>query len=134
MFLPFVKPVFANAWTDINAACVGPEALPGTGSIGIGGVPAYNASDVATIRGIECVIINILSFVPKVMALVAVAMIIMSGVRIITAGAEPKAYAAAWQQFTWAIIGLILLAGVWLVLVAIERFTGASVTQFGIPD
>ena len=109
-----VKPVCAQDWTG---ACVGTD----------------RASDVATIRGIECVIANLLKYIPNALALVAVGMIILAGVRLISAGADPKAYAAAWQQLTWAVIGLILLAGVWLILVFIERLTGAPVTQFGIP-
>ena len=90
-------------------------------------------TDVATILGIQCLITNLLSQVPKLLALVAVGMIIYSGVRLIGAGADPKAYAAAWSTFTYAVIGLILMAVVWLVLIAIENFTGAPVTQFGIP-
>ena len=56
----------------------------------------------------------------------------MAGIRLTTAGAEPKAIASAWSMFTWAVIGLILMAAVWLALVLIENFTGAQVTQFGI--
>ena len=55
----------------------------------------------------------------------------MAGIRLISAGAEPKAVASAYSMFTWAVIGLILLAVVWLALVLIENFTGAKVTQFG---
>ena len=110
-----VKPVCAQDWTG---ACVGTGA----------------GTDVATIRGIECVITNLLRYIPNALALVAAFMIVLAGVKVISAGADPKAYAAAWQQLTWAVIGLILLAGVWLILVFIERFTGAPVTQFCIPQ
>lgn len=87
---------------------------------------------VATITGIECLLQNILTPLPGLIALAAVFMIIFAGIRIVTSGSDPKALASAWSTFTYAIIGLILLSAVWLALVLIERFTGAKVTQFGI--
>jgi hypothetical protein len=87
--------------------------------------------DVATITGITCLIGNLLQQIPKVLTLVAVVMVIFAGVRLIGAGADPKAYAAAWATFTYAIIGLILMAVVWLILIVIQNFTGAPVTNFG---
>ena len=88
---------------------------------------------VATLLGITCVIKNLLGPLPGIIALAALAMVIMSGIQLINAGGDPKAYASSMQTFQWAVIGLILLSGAWLVLVLIERFTGAPVTQFGIP-
>ena len=90
--------------------------------------------EVATLRGITCLIGNILKQLPPVIALAALAMVIMAGIRLVSAGADPKAYASAMQTFQWAVIGLILLSGAWLILILIERFTGAPVTQFGIPQ
>jgi hypothetical protein len=87
---------------------------------------------VATITGIQCLIANILDPLPSLIALAAVGMIIWAGARMIGAGSDQKAYAAAWQTFTYAIVGLILLSVVWLALILIEKFTGAPVTQFGI--
>jgi hypothetical protein len=87
---------------------------------------------VATIKGIECIFQNIVSPVPTLLALVAVGMIIFSGIRLLMAGADPKAYAAAWSTFTWAVIGLILLSAAWLIIILIERFTGASLSTFTI--
>ncbi|PJB48484.1 hypothetical protein CO104_01220 [Candidatus Collierbacteria bacterium CG_4_9_14_3_um_filter_43_16] len=95
-------------------------------------VAGVDATDVASIQGISCLLINILQPIPGLIALVAVGIIIMAGIRLTTAGAEPKAIASAWSMFTWAVIGLILMAAVWLALVLIENFTGAQVTQFGI--
>ncbi|HCQ31687.1 TPA: hypothetical protein DIU27_04895 [Candidatus Collierbacteria bacterium] len=88
--------------------------------------------EVATIQGITCLLKNVLQPLPALLALVAVGIIIMAGIRLTTAGSDPKAVASAWSMFTWAVIGLILLAVVWLALVLIENFTGAKVTQFGI--
>lgn len=97
--------------------------------------PAGCANDgVVTIKGIECLLVNILSPLPGIIALVAVGMIIFAGIKIINAGADSKAYAAGWSTFTYALVGLILLSVVWLVLVIVGKYTGTEVTNFGIPQ
>ncbi len=87
---------------------------------------------VATIDGITCVIRNLLFQLPPVIALVALGMVLWSGIRLISSGADPKAYASAMSTLMYALIGILLLSAAWLILVLIERFTGAQVTQFGI--
>lgn len=112
-----------NLISTVYAADKGTAAWEGKGC----------ASDgVATIKGLECLIGNILEPLPGIIALVAVGMIIMAGFKIINAGAEAKAYAAGWATFSYALVGLILLSVVWLVLVIIKNYTGTDVTQFGI--
>ena len=91
-----------------------------------------NADGVVTIKGVECLFRNLISPVPALLALVAVGMIVFAGIRLITAGSDPKATAAAWNTFTWAVIGLILLSVAWLILILIKNFTGADVTTFTI--
>lgn len=92
----------------------------------------YDDTTVVTLRGITCVIGRLLGPLPAIIALAALGMVVYSGFRMINAGADPKAYASALSTFQYAIIGLILLSGAWLILILIERFTGAPVTQFGI--
>ena len=86
--------------------------------------------DVATLRGIFCVIENIFQPLPALIALAALFMIIIAGIRIMTAGNDPKALDSAWKTLAWAVIGIILLAGAWFIIVAIQKFTGANVTEF----
>lgn len=88
---------------------------------------------VATIRGVECLFKNIIGPIPALIALVAVGMIILAGIRLISAGADPKAVAAAWKTFIWAVIGLVLLSAAYFILVLISKFTGTDVTTFTIP-
>ena len=93
-----------------------------------------DAANVATIGGLECLIENILTPLPAIIALVAVGMIIMAGIKIMNAGADTKAYAAGWSTFSYALIGLILLSVVWLAIVLIQTYTGTNITNFGIPN
>lgn len=104
--------------------------------------PAYAAAftgecvqdGVATINGITCLIKNVISPLPALITLAAVFMVVFAGIRLINSGSDPKAVASAWQTFIWAIIGIVLLSVAWLVLTIIENFTGAKVTEFGIPQ
>lgn len=89
---------------------------------------------VATLLGITCVVKNLLKPLPAIIALAALGMVIWAGIRVISAGPDPKAYASAMATFQYSVIGLILLSGAWLILVIIEHLTGAPVTQFGIPQ
>lgn len=89
-------------------------------------------TDVATIKGIVCLVKNLITPLPGIIILLAFFMVLWSGVRMIMAGADPKAYSAAWNTFNYSIIGLILLSGAWLILIIIQNLTGAQVTQFGI--
>lgn len=115
----------ANSWTG---ACVGDSNTGGSW----GPFQGVDASNVATIGGIECLIKNLLTPLPVLISLAAVIMIISAGFKIVTAGPDAKALAAAWSTFTWAVIGLILLTVIWLALVLVEKLTGAPVTQFGL--
>ena len=89
-------------------------------------------TDVATMRGIVCLLTNLIKPLPAIIALAALAMIIWAGTQIITAGDDSKKFAAGTQTLAFAVIGIILLTVAWLLLVTIEKFTGAPVTQFGI--
>ncbi len=95
--------------------------------------PECSLQGVATLIGITCIIRNLLKPFPVIIALAALGMVIWAGIRLINSGADPKEYASAIATFQYAIIGIALLSGAWLVLVLIERFTGAPVTTFGIP-
>lgn len=109
MLLNFASPVYAaEAWGE---NCV--------------------QGDVATIQGIECLLKNIISPIPALIALVAVGMIIYSGIRLISADpGDSKAVSGAWATMTYAIFGLVLLVVVWFALYLVEQFTGAKVTEF----
>lgn len=113
MTFQLIPQAYAASWTSINPDCVSPEG-------------------VATIKGIECLFQNLINPIPALLALVAVGMIVFAGIRLLTAGADPKAYKAAWDTFTWAVIGLILLSAAWLIIVLIGKFTGAPISTFTV--
>lgn len=56
--------------------------------------------------------------------------LLVSGIRFITSGGDPKAVGAARQGITVAIMGIAFFALAWVILKLIETFTGVPVTQF----
>ena len=112
-----------NLISVANAAAVNSSQWAGRGC---------SSDGVVTIKGLECLIENILSPLPALITFAAVAMLIMAGFKIMNAGADPKAYASGWSTFSYAIVGIILLSVVWLVLVIVQKYTGSDILNFGI--
>jgi hypothetical protein len=115
----------------ILAAAGGPVVIPDP-SVWTGDCVAGPDNDVVTIRGITCLITNVIKPLPALIVLVALGMILFASVKVILSGSDPKAYATGMQTMLYAIIGIILLSAAWLILVLIERFTGAPITTFGV--
>ena len=57
-------------------------------------------------------------------------MLIVTGIKFLTSGGEPKALQSASASLTWALLGIVFLVIAWLILLLIKAFTGADVTQF----
>lgn len=103
----------AQAWTNTDIArCV--------------------VDDVATIQGIYCLITNLLGVIAPLITLIAIGMIILGGAKMIMGADNPKAVTEAKKTITFAIIGVIGIAAAWIILVLIQEFTGAPITEFRI--
>ena len=60
-------------------------------------------------------------------------MLVTSGFQFMSAGGDPKKIAGAWSTLTFAIVGLILAAGAYLILTFVADFTGAnSILNFDV--
>lgn len=59
-------------------------------------------------------------------------LLVIGGIKYITSGGDPKATEGAQKTITYAIGGLIAILLSYLILVLIQRITGANVTQFKI--
>lgn len=94
--------------------------------------PTEETRDVATIQGIGCVIQNLTRFIFPLIIIGAVIMIIYAGIQIVAGADNPKQVAQGKQTLLYAIIGVIGIAAAWIILVLIEVFTGAPVTELNI--
>lgn len=94
-----------------------------------GGTPI----EVTTIQGFECIVKIILRIAVQLAGLAVFIMLLVGGFKYLTSGGDPKATESAKNTITYAIFGLALLLGGWLILRFIYEFTGIDVTQFVIP-
>lgn len=84
----------------------------------------------ATIKDLEVVFARIVSVIASFAGIAALAMLIIGGFRYLTSGGDPKATEAARNTMTYAILGIVLLIGSWLILVLLKNFTGIDLTRF----
>jgi hypothetical protein len=89
--------------------------------------------DVPTIQGLECLFINIVRIITPLAGLALFIMLIIGSLQLLTSGGDAKATQKAGQTITWAIVGLVLLLGIWFVLQLVKTITGVDVTKFVIP-
>lgn len=112
-FVSFPKPAFAQLFTQL---WVGTSCTVG---------------DVATIRGVICVLINLVYTIPPLIVLASLVMIISGAAELMGAANEPKKISSAWSRITFGIIGVILIPLAWLVLIVLGVFLGRDLMNFG---
>lgn len=86
----------------------------------------------ATLEDLEVVFYNVVSVIMAVAGIVFFLMLVMGGFKFMTAGGDPKNVESAKGTLTSAILGLVLVALSYLILVTISYFTGSEITNFRI--
>jgi len=90
--------------------------------------------DVFTIQGIEGIVSNILNIIIPVVGVILLLMLIAGGFQYITSEGEAEQTAKAKKTLTYAIFGLLVVLGAWLIIGLIEKFTGLDLHTFKIPN
>jgi len=93
---------------------------------------ASKISDVPTIEEFDLVFGNIVQALLGFAGIALFVMLLVGGIRYITAGGDPKGVEAAQKTLTTAIGGLVLIALAFIILKFISDFTGVDVTNFRI--
>lgn len=86
----------------------------------------------AQLSQLEDVFSNVVTSLLALGGIVLFLMLLSGGFKYLTSGGDPKATETAQKTLTYAIGGMILLAGSYLILRIISDFTGADVTNFKI--
>lgn len=86
----------------------------------------------AQLSQLEDVFANLVTSLLALGAIVLFLMLLSGGFKYLTSGGDPKATETAQKTLTFAIGGMVLLAGSYIVLRIISDFTGADVTNFVI--
>ena len=98
--------------------------------ISIGG---KNVGDnVATIKCLEPLFQNVVNAIIALSGVALFIMLIVSGYNFLFSGGDQKKLEKARGTMTNAIIGLVVIACAYLILVIIKVFTGVDVTKFKI--
>jgi Ca2+/H+ antiporter len=90
------------------------------------------ADDTCTFTDFESMFGNILGILLGVAGLAAFIMLLMGGLKYITAGGNPKNAESAKNTLTYAIGGLVLVASAYLIIRIIEEFTGVNLSEFRV--
>ena len=86
----------------------------------------------ATLQGLETVFESVVTSLLALGGIVLFLMLLSGGFKYLTSGGDPKAVESAQKTLTYAIGGMVLLAGSYMILRIISDFTGADVTNFVI--
>lgn len=86
----------------------------------------------AQLSDLEQVFTNVLSFALAFALLAVFIMFIMGGFKYITSAGDPKKAESASKTLTFAVLGLVLVAISYLILVFISTYTGIDLTYFQI--
>lgn len=86
----------------------------------------------AQLSQLETVFESVVTSLLALGGIVLFLMLLSGGFKYLTSGGDPKAVEGAQKTLTYAIGGLVLLAGSYMLLNIIAQFTGADVTNFKI--
>lgn len=86
----------------------------------------------ATIGDLQTLFKNAVSAILALAGIVLFILLLTGGIKFITSGGDPKAVEGAKKTITYAIGGLVVILLSYLILVFIQKITGAQVTQFNV--
>jgi hypothetical protein len=93
-------------------------------------VPATKANKLSDLTG---VFLNIISLLIPLGGIILFVMIVIGGFSLLTSGGVPQKVEVAKATITYAIIGIVLLACSYLIILLIARFTGVeSILDFNL--
>lgn len=116
--LPFVVPALALALPAAAMAAVNSGQL----------VP----SEIAPINNIVSVVRAIIKFILVVAFVIAFIMLLVGGIRWITAGGDEKGVAGARNTITAALIGLVVILVAYAIIRLVEVFFNVSIITGGV--
>lgn len=104
---------------------------PGEGSLG----PGVDATDVATVQGLECLIANIFTVIITLIGLAGLVMFIVGGFMWMLSGSNSGNTEKARNAITYAVVGIVVALSAFIIINLIANFTGVqTITKFIIPD
>ena len=88
---------------------------------------------IATLQGFGCIFRNFLTIAVPLLGLMLFVLLISGGFGYMTAGGDPKQTQKASGTITAAIIGIVVVVGVWFIFRILGVITGLNLLNFVIP-
>ena len=88
--------------------------------------------DPATFSDLEGYIATLLGRFTSLALIAVFVMLVYGGFRYLTAGGNPENNQAASKIITYAILGLVLMLGVWFIIRFLEIFLNVNLTEFSL--
>lgn len=88
--------------------------------------------DPATLKDIEVIFARIIRIAAQIAGLALFVMLVVGGFKLLSSSGDAQKAEEAKQTMTYAIIGLAVIAGSWLILKILEDFLGIKLLQFEI--
>ena len=101
-------------WSEITENCIANESQP------------------ANLKCLEALFSNVISALAGTAGLALFVMLVIGAYKYLTAGADAQAPESARSTMFWAIMGIVFMILSFIILRAIEWFTGVPVTIFKI--
>lgn len=90
-------------------------------------------TDIATLQGFECIFKNILLIIIPFAGLAAFVTLIIGGFQYLTSAGDPKQLQKATATITAAVIGIVVILGIWFIFKLLNVITGLDLLKFEIP-
>ena len=90
-------------------------------------------TQIATLQGFGCIFRNLLTVAVPLLGLVLFVLLVAGGFQYMTAGGDPKQVQKASGTITTAIIGIVVVVGVWFIFKILNAITGLNLLNFVIP-
>ncbi|MCX6817055.1 MAG: hypothetical protein NTZ93_04260 [Candidatus Beckwithbacteria bacterium] len=90
-------------------------------------------SDVAQLPEFECILKNVFNIIIPLAGLAAFVTLIVGGFQYLTSAGDPKQTQKAQGVITGAIIGILVIIGIWFIFRLLNTLTGLDLLKFEIP-
>ena len=92
-----------------------------------------DGTKVATLQGFGCIFRQILPLIVPLLGLALFVLLLAGGFQYMTAGGDPKQTQKAAGTITTAVIGIVVVIGVWFIFRILGAITGLDLLNFVIP-
>ena len=93
-----------------------------------------NSENVATLQGFECIFASLLLIIIPLAGLAAFVTLILGGFQYLTSAGDPKQLQKAQSTITAAIIGIVVILGIWFIFKLLNVITGLDLLKFQVPN